>query len=179
MYWSTPDLKTINGEKYNIGLFMAGKKQTFDNRSFKNIAGNFSSYSDLTLDGKRIVNDIITKCAGKKGYPHKKVYYVLFNCWDVNTKNIKYFLHHYHYENHDPNNPTDSTVRKFLTITKQLSVAMVEANNKGVKLFKEAEEGKHYMNPVQKYQFDKMYDNGASLEEMIAELQRMIDVSTK
>ncbi|EKP8491805.1 hypothetical protein P3184_004630, partial [Escherichia coli] len=58
---------------------MAGKKQNFDNSEFKSLAGNFKEYNDLTIEGKRIVIEIITKCAGKKGYPKDKVYYVLFN----------------------------------------------------------------------------------------------------
>jgi len=161
------------------GLFMAGKKQTFNNTEFKNIAGNFSSYNDLTLNGKKIVTEIITKCSGKKGYPHKKVYYVLFNIYEVNTDAIKYWLDYYSAKYKEDSLPTINTVRKFLTIIKQLSVALVTAHKKGVRLFKAAQDGHHYLTPVDKYEIDKMYDNGASAQEIIAVLQHMIDDSAK
>ncbi|ENU3990454.1 hypothetical protein ACFH0L_004708, partial [Enterobacter kobei] len=73
---------------------MAGKQQNFDNSEFISLAGNFSRFSDLTIEGKRIVIDIITKCSGKKGYPKEKVYYVLFNCLIVSRDSVKYWLQH-------------------------------------------------------------------------------------
>ena len=158
---------------------MAGKKQTFNNTEFKNIAGNFSSYNDLTLNGKKIVTEIITKCSGKKGYPHKKVYYVLFNIYEVNTDAIKYWLDYYSAKYKEDLPPTINTVRKFLTIIKQLSVALVTAHKKGVRLFKVAQVGHYYLTPVDKYEIDKMYDNGASAQEIITVLQHMIDDSAK
>lgn len=158
---------------------MAGKKQNFDNSEFISLAGNFKSYSDLTTEGKRVVIDIITKCAGKKGYPKEKVYYVLFNCLKVNRDSIKYWLQYYNGLHRDDSPPSDYTIRKFLTITKQLSVAMVEAHNNGVKLFKTAQDGMYYITPVQKYEIDKMYDSGLSAQEMITALQKMIDDSAK
>ncbi len=158
---------------------MAGKKQNFDNSEFISLAGNFKSYSDLTIEGKRIVIDIITKCAGKKGYPKEKVYYVLFNCLKVNRDSIKYWLQYYNGLHRDDSPSSDYTIRKFLTITKQLSVAMVEAHNNGVKLFKTAQDGMYYITPVQKYEIDKMYDSGLPAQEMITALQKMIDDSAK
>lgn len=161
------------------GLFMAGKKQTFNNIEFKNIAGNFDSYNDLTLDGKKIVNEIITKCSGKKGYPHKKVCYILFNIYEVNTDTIKYWLDYYSAKYKEDSLPTINTVRKFLTIIKQLSVALVTAHKKGVRLFKATQDGHYYLTPVDKYEIDKLYDNGASAQEIIAVLQDRIDDSAK
>jgi len=158
---------------------MAGKKQNFDNSEFKSLAGNFKNYTDLTIEGKRIVIDIITKCAGKKGYPKAKVYYVLFNCLQVNRDSIRCWLQYYNGLHKDDSLPSDNTVRKFLTITKQLSVAMVEAHNNGVKLFKTAQDGMYYITPVQKYEIDNMYDSGLSAQEMITALQKMIDDSAK
>ncbi|MEN1922608.1 hypothetical protein [Enterobacter asburiae] len=158
---------------------MAGKQQNFDNSEFISLAGNFSRFSDLTIEGKRIVIDIITKCSGKKGYPKEKVYYVLFNCLIVNRDSVKYWLQHYYGLHTSDTSPSDNTVRKFLTITKQLSVAMVEAHNNGVRLFKTAQDGLYYITPVQKYEIDKMYDSGLSAQEMIIELQKMIDDSAK
>ncbi|HBV9082915.1 hypothetical protein QZQ56_17305 [Serratia marcescens] len=134
---------------------MAGKQQKKDNSKFISIAGNNSKYSDLTTEGKAIVIDIINKCAGKKGYPKEKVYYVLFNCTEIM--------------------PTENTVRKFLTITKQLSEAMVDTHTKGIKLFKTPKAGHYYPTTVQKYQLDKLYSNGGSAQEMIEVLQKMID----
>ncbi|ENT6811843.1 hypothetical protein [Enterobacter kobei] len=158
---------------------MAGKQQNFDNSEFISLAGNFSRFSDLTIEGKRIVIDIITKCSGKKGYPKEKVYYVLFNCLIVSRDSVKYWLQHYYGLHTSDTSPSDNTVRKFLTITKQLSVAMVEAHNNGVRLFKTAQDGLYYLTPVQKYEIDKMYDSGLSAQEMIIELQKMIDDSAK
>ncbi|MCU7365980.1 hypothetical protein N5E15_05055 [Pantoea stewartii] len=158
---------------------MAGKRQNFDNTEFKNIAGNFSSYDDLTLNGKKIVNEIITKCSGKKGYPHKKVYYVLFNIFEVNIDTIKYWLDYYSAKYKEDSLPTINTVRKFLTIIKQLSVALVTAHKEGVRLFKAAQDGHYYLTPVDKCEIDKMNDNGASAQEIIAVLQHMIDDSAK
>ncbi|EPJ5531496.1 hypothetical protein PWK94_005293, partial [Serratia marcescens] len=71
---------------------MAGKQQKTDNSKFISIAGNNSKYSDLTTEGKAIVIDIIGKCAGKKGYPKEKVYYVLFNCTEISRDRVKYWL---------------------------------------------------------------------------------------
>ncbi len=158
---------------------MAGKKQTFDNSEFVKIAGSFSKYSDLTGDAKNIVNDIITKCAGKKGYPHKKVYYVLFNCMKVNTDTIKYHLDCYYGTHKEQALPTTYTIRKFLTIIKQLSVALVEAHQNGVKLFKTAKEGQYYLSPSEKYTIDKAYCDGASGQELMTLIQQMIDDSAK
>lgn len=158
---------------------MAGKQQDFDNTPFINLAGNFSKYSDLTQDGKNIVNEIISKCAGKKGYPKEKVYYVLFNCSSINRDRVKYWLQYWHGLHPNDSAPSDNTVRKFLTITKQLSTAMVEAHSNGVKLFKNAEDGLYYLTPVQKYNIDKMYLDGLSAQEMIIALQQMIDHSAK
>ncbi|UCQ36768.1 hypothetical protein [Edwardsiella piscicida] len=158
---------------------MAGKKQNFDNSEFKSLAGNFEKYNDLTIEGKRIVIEIITKCAGEKGYPKEKVYYVLFNCWNVNRDSIKYWLDCYYGSHNNDTLPSDNTVRKFLTITKQLSVEMVEAHNSGVKLFRTAQDGLYYLTPVQKYEIDKMYDSGLSAQEMVTALQKMIDDSAK
>ncbi|EKN3401914.1 hypothetical protein AB5J03_001192 [Yersinia enterocolitica] len=158
---------------------MAGKKQNFDNSEFKSLAGNFKKYNDLTIEGKRIVIEIIRKCAGKKGYPKEKVYYVLFNCWNVNRDSIKYWLDYYFGLHNNDTLPSDNTVRKFLTITKQLSVAMVEAHNSGVKLFRTTQDGLYYLTPVQKYEIDKMYDSGLSAQEMVTALQKVIDDSAK
>jgi len=158
---------------------MAGKKQNFDNSEFISIAGNFKKYSDLTIDGKRIVMEIINKCAGKKGYPKEKVYYVLFHCSELNRDTIKYWLQHYYGLNKNDSAPTDNTVRKFLTMTKQLSVAMVEAHKNGVKLFKTAQDGMYYLTASQKYEMDMMHEKGLSAQEMIMALQVMIDDSAK
>lgn len=158
---------------------MAGKKMSFDNRKFISLAGNFKKFSDLTNEGKKIVIEIIKKCAGEKGYPKEKVYHVLFNCLDVNRDSIKYWLQHYYGLHQNDTPPSDNTVRKFLTITKQLSVAMVEAHSNGVKLFKTAQDGLCYITPVQKYEIDQMYDSGLSAQEMITALQKMIDDSAR
>ncbi|MEN4047055.1 hypothetical protein P9A10_00285 [Serratia marcescens] len=151
---------------------MAGKQQKTDNSKFISIAGNNSKYSDLTTEGKTIVIDIIDKCAGKKGYPKEKVYYVLFNCTEISRDRVKYWLQYY------PSGdsiPSENTVRKFLTITKQLSEAMVDAHTKGIKLFKTSKAGHYYPTTVQKCQLDKLYSNGGSAQEMIEVLQKMID----
>ncbi|MCS4317837.1 MULTISPECIES: hypothetical protein [Serratia] len=154
---------------------MAGKQQKIDNSKLIRIAGNNSKYSDLTTEGKAIVIDVISKCAGKKGYPKEKVYFVLFNCTEISRDTVKHWLQYYYGKNSGDSVPTESTVRKFLTITKQISEAMVDANTKGIKLFKISKDGHYYPTTVQKYQIDKMYNNGASAQEMIEELQRMID----
>ncbi|MDS0826521.1 MULTISPECIES: hypothetical protein [Serratia] len=151
---------------------MAGKQQKTDNSKFISIAGNNSKYSDLTTEGKAIVIDIISKCAGKKGYPKEKVYYVLFNCTEISRDRVKYWLQYYP---SDDSMPSENTVRKFLTITKQLSEAMVDAHTKGIKLFKTSKAGHYYPTTVQKYQLDKLYSNGGSAQEMIEVLQKMID----
>lgn len=153
---------------------MAGKPQTFQNE-FPYIAGDFDRYSKLTKEGKDIVKAVITKCAGAKGYPVSKVYYVLFNCTKVTKLSIKQWLDRYYGLHSNDSLPTDSTVRKFFTIIKQLSVAMMEAHNRGVKLFKAAEPGLTYLTPQQKYEMDMMYTNGKSAQEMIEALQAMID----
>lgn len=151
---------------------MAGKQQKTDNSKFISIAGNNSKYSDLTTEGKAIVIDIIGKCAGKKGYPKEKVYYVLFNCTEISRDRVKYWLQYY---SSDDSMPSENTVRKFLTITKQLSEAMVDAHTKGIKLFKTSKAGHYYPTTVQKYQLDKLYNDGASAQELIEVLQKMID----
>lgn len=151
---------------------MAGKQQKTDNSKFISIAGNNSKYSDLTTEGKAIVIDIIDKCAGKKGYPKEKVYYVLFNCTEISRDRVKYWLQYYP---SDDSMPSENTVRKFLTITKQLSEAMVDAHTKGIKLFKTSKAGHYYPTTVQKYQLDKLYNDGASAQELIEALQNMID----
>ncbi|HGM5577261.1 TPA: hypothetical protein ACKP8B_004118 [Serratia marcescens] len=151
---------------------MAGKQQKTDNSKFISIAGNNSKYSDLTTEGKAIVIDIIGKCAGKKGYPKEKVYYVLFNCTEISRDRVKYWLQYYP---SDDSLPTENTVRKFLTITKQLSEAMVDAHSRGIKLFKTSKNGHYYPTTVQKYQLDKLYNDGASAQELIEALQNMID----
>ncbi|MEE9654131.1 hypothetical protein V4836_08160 [Kluyvera ascorbata] len=153
---------------------MAGKPQTFQNE-FPYIAGNFDRYSKLTKEGKDIVNAVITKCAGKKGYPVSKVYYLLFNCSKVTKVSIKEWLDRYYVLHSNDSVPTDSNVRKFYTIIKQLSVAMMEAYNSGVKLFKTTEPGLTYLTPLQKYEMDQMYTNGKSAQEMIEALQALID----
>ncbi|MDH1372022.1 hypothetical protein [Enterobacter kobei] len=158
---------------------MAGKKQKFDNSQFTNIAGGFGNYNDLTTEGKNIVGDIIDKCAGTKGYPRKKVYYVLYNCHEITRDSVMYWLQYFYGMNKDDSAPNDNTARKFVTITKQLSVAMVKAHNEGVKLFKHQKEGMYYPTPVQKYELDKMYNDGLSAQEMILALQKMIDDSAK
>lgn len=158
---------------------MAGKQQNFDNSEFISLAGNFKKYSDLTIEGKRIVINIITKCAGKKGYPKEKVYFVLFNCTKVNRDSIKYWLQYYYGLHKNETPPSDNTVRKFLTITKQLSVAMVEAHNNGIKLFKTAQDGMYYLTPVQKYEIDQLHESGLSAQEIIIALQKMIDDTAK
>ncbi|MFI7973814.1 hypothetical protein [Serratia marcescens] len=151
---------------------MAGKQQKTDNSKFISIAGNNSKYSDLTTEGKAIVIDIIGKCAGKKGYPKEKVYYVLFNCTEISRDRVKYWLQYYP---SDDSMPSENTVRKFLTITKQLSEAMVDAHTKGIKLFKNSKDGHYYPTTVQKYQLDKLYNDGGSAQEMIELLQKLID----
>ncbi|MBH2758655.1 hypothetical protein [Serratia ureilytica] len=151
---------------------MAGKQQKTDNSKFISIAGNNSKYSDLTTEGKAIVIDIIGKCAGKKGYPKEKVYYVLFNCTEISRDRVKYWLQYYP---SDDSMPSENTVRKFLTITKQLSEAMVDAHTKGIKLFKTSKAGHYCPTTVQKYQLDKLYNDGASAQELIEALQNMID----
>ncbi|EPA6639113.1 hypothetical protein ACTVPA_09360 [Serratia bockelmannii] len=154
---------------------MAGKQQKTDNSKFISIAGNNSKYSDLTTEGKAIVIDIISKCAGKKGYPKEKVYYVLFNCTEISRDRVKYWLQYYNGLHRDDSPPSDYTIRKFLTITKQLSVAMVEAHTKGIKLFKTSKAGHYYPTTVQMYQLNKLYNDGASAQELIEVLQNMID----
>lgn len=84
-------------------------------------------------------------------------------------------LQYYFGSNKDDSLPNDNTARKFVTITKQLSDAMVKAHNDGVKLFKQQKQGMYYPTPVQKYELDKMYNDGLSAEEMIIALQKMID----
>jgi hypothetical protein len=158
---------------------MAGKQQNFDNTQFIKIAGDFSKFSDLTQEGKNIVNDVIFKCAGKKGYPKEKVYYVLFNCTIINRETINYWLQYWYGLKTNDSMPTEYTVRKFLTITKKLSAAMVEAHNNGVKLFKIAKDGMYYLTSSQKYKFNEMISNGLSAQEMILTLQQMIDDSAK
>ncbi|WP_413504117.1 hypothetical protein [Serratia grimesii] len=154
---------------------MAGKQQKIDNSKFIRIAGNNTKYSDLTTEGKSIVIDIINKCAGKKGYPKQKVYFVLFNCTEISRDNVKYWLQFYYGKTSGDSVPTENTVRKFLTITKQLSAALVDANTKGIKLFKNSKDGHYYPTTVQKYQIDKLYNDGGSAQELIEVLQRMID----
>ncbi|MBB1583217.1 hypothetical protein [Serratia sp. OS31] len=154
---------------------MAGKQQKTDNSKFISIAGNNSKYSDLTTEGKAIVIDIINKCAGKKGYQKEKVYYVLFNCTEISRDRVKYWLQYYYGKTSGDSAPTEDTVRKFLTITKQLSASLVIANTKGIKLFKTSKDGHYYPTTVQKYQIDKLYNDGGSAQELIEVLQRMID----
>ncbi|QUY50337.1 hypothetical protein JK621_09405 [Serratia plymuthica] len=154
---------------------MAGKQQKTDNSKFISIAGNNHKYSDLTTEGKSIVIDVISKCAGKKGYPKEKVYFVLFNCTEISRDRVKYWLQYYYGKTSGDSAPTEDTVRKFLTITKQLSAAMVDAHTKGVKLFKNSKDGHCYLTPVQKYRIDKIYNDGGSAEEMIVLIQKMID----
>lgn len=154
---------------------MAGKQQKTDNSKFISIAGNNSKYSDLTTEGKAIVIDIIGKCAGDKGYPKEKVYYVLFNCTEISRDRVKYWLQYYYGKISGDSPPTEHTVRKFLTITKQLSAAMVDAHTKGIKLFKNSKDGHYYPTTVQKYQLDKLYNDGGSAQEMIELLQKLID----
>lgn len=154
---------------------MAGKQQKIDNSKFIRIAGNNTKYSDLTTEGKSIVIDIINKCAGKKGYPKQKVYFVLFNCTEIKRDTVKYWLQTYYGKTSGDSVPTENTVRKFLTITKQLSAALVDANTKGIKLFKTSKDGHYYPTTIQKYQIDKLYNDGGSAQELIEVLQRMID----
>jgi hypothetical protein len=154
---------------------MAGKQQKTDNSKFISIAGNNNKYSDLTTEGKAIVMDIINKCAGKKGYPKQKVYFVLFNCTEISRDTVKYWLQTYYGKTSGDSVPTENTVRKFLTITKQLSAALVDANTKGIKLFKTSKDGHYYPTKIQKYQIDKLYNDGGSAQELIEVLQRMID----
>lgn len=158
---------------------MAGKKQKFDNSKFTNIDGSSKDYKDLTLEGRNIVGDIIDKCAGAKGYPRDKVYYVLYNCHTVTRDSVLYWLQYFHGINKGDPAPNDNTARKFVTITKQLSNALVKAHSEGVKLFKEQKDGMYYPTPVQKYELDKMYNDGLSAQEMILALQKMIDDSAK
>lgn len=165
----------INKIHFTRIFIMARTPTKTDNTPFIKIAGNFKKYSDLTQEGKNIVLDIISESAGEKKYPAKKAYYVLFNCTEISKQTVKYWLQRYYAENSNESAPTDSTVRKFLTITKKLSVALVDAHSRGVKLFKVAKDGMCYLSPVQKYTIDKMYNNGASAEELIIELQKIID----
>jgi len=158
---------------------MAGKKQVYDNSPFLMIAGNFSKYSDLTPEGKEIVGSIISKCAGRDGYPVSKVYYVLYNCTSIDRDAVMYWLQRYYAERKNESLPNDNTARKFLTITKQLSAAFVEAHSKGVQLFKKQKEGHTYMTPVQKYNVDKMYNSGASVQEIIQFLQEITNDDAK
>lgn len=158
---------------------MAGKKQKFDNSQFINIAGGFSEYKDLTIEGRNIVGAIIDKCAGTKGYPREKVYYVLYHCHEITRDSVMYWLQYFYGLSKNDSAPNDNTARKFVTITKQLSVAMVQAHKEGVKLFKSQKDGMYYPTPVQKYEIDKMYNNGLSAQEMILALQKMIDDSAK
>ncbi|HAV1973381.1 TPA: hypothetical protein JG946_003741 [Enterobacter hormaechei subsp. steigerwaltii] len=154
---------------------MAGKPQKTDNSPFLNIAGSFSKYSDLTTDGKDIVGAVIDKCAGKNGYPRDKIYYVLYKCTEISKARVKYWLDYYAGTHKGESLPTDDTVRKIYTITKQLSQAFVEAHQRGVVLFKKAKPGEYYLTPVQKYTLDQMHNNGMSAQEMIQALQKMID----
>lgn len=158
---------------------MAGKKQKFDNSQFINIAGGFSEYKDLTIEGRNIVGDIIDKCAGAKGYPRDKVYYVLYHCHEITRDRVMYWLQYFYGINSGDTAPNDYTARKFVTITKQLSNALVKAHGEGVKLFKQQKDGMYYPTPVQKYELDKMYNDGLSAQEMILALQKMIDDSAK
>ncbi|HDX6601705.1 TPA: hypothetical protein RPS29_004660, partial [Escherichia coli] len=99
--------------------------------------------------------------------------------YEVNTDTIKYWLDYYSAKYKEDSLPTINTVRKFLTIIKQLSVALVTAHKKGVRLFKATQDGHYYLTPVDKYEIDKLYDNGASAQEIIAVLQDRIDDSAK
>ncbi|HED1423563.1 TPA: hypothetical protein R4S80_000308 [Klebsiella michiganensis] len=156
---------------------MSGKQQKTDNSQFLKIAGNFRKYSDLTQDGKNIVQEVISKCACAKKYPAKKVYYVLYNCTEISRDRIMFWLQRYYAEHKDEALPNDNTARKFLTMAKQLSKELVDAHNKGVKIYKAAQDGMYYLTPVQKYEIDKMYNNGLSAQEIIIALQKIIDDS--
>lgn len=49
---------------------------------------------------------------------------------------------------------------------------MVDAHSRGIKLFKTSKAGQYYPTTVQKYQLDKLYNDGASAQELIEVLQK-------
>lgn len=151
---------------------MAGKKQQKDNSEFLAVAGNFSKYSDLTQDAKNIINDVIASSSGKNRYPVKKVYYMLYHCTVIERRKVLYHLQRYWgLHEKDKNPPSDNTARKYVTILNKLADELPKAINSGVKLFKKVEDGKHYITPVQKHEIDTMFNNGASIEDIMKKMQ--------
>lgn len=173
--WGIPRIKRIR-EKY----IMAGKKQETDNSTFISIAGQFSSYNDLTREGKNLVLDAISTSAGSKGYPASKVYYVFYHCSVITRDRVMYWLQYYYgiqskKKGSTEMPPNDDMARKFVTMCNKLAVTFAQAHKNKIELFKKKKEGHTYISEVQKYQIDRLYDIGGSAEEMIIALQKMID----
>ena len=155
---------------------MAGKKQEKDNSRFIKIAGNNRKYSDLTTDGKSIVLDVIDSSSGAKGYDPKKLYFVFYSCTKITRKVVMYHLQRYYAEfEKGTNPPSDSTARKFTTMCNKLADLLPDAHDNGTNLYKKQQQGMTYLHPKQKYEIDKMYNDGISIEEIMSKLQEFID----
>ncbi|WP_281549374.1 hypothetical protein [Kluyvera cryocrescens] len=158
---------------------MANKVRDYDNSKFLKIAGTFQNYDkDLTQQARDIIDDTI-KGAMKgtsKPYGGFKVYYIIYHTCKFSMDQINRSLDQYqayHGSDISQGRPGDSTIRKFRTVAKAVSIALVDAHKRGVKLFIKQEEGKHYMdnmtfeNLIRKAQHD-----GASVEDLIVLLQK-------
>jgi len=149
-----------------------------NNEEFKSIQGGFSSYkNDLTIEAKRIIINTIneTMKSSNKPYSAAKVYYVLYNASALNFDGVKYWLQRYYATHRGEPLPQDATIRKYVTVVKKVAKALVEAHTQGLKLFRTAEEGKHYMNEEQQYQIKSMIEEGVATEDLMDALKNMKD----
>lgn len=149
-----------------------------NNEEFKAIQGGFSSYkSDLTIEAKRLIMDTIKDSmkSSNKPYSASKVYYVVYNSNALNFDGVKYWLQRYYATHTDEPLPQDATIRKYVTVVKKVAKALVDAHSQGMKLFKTAEEGKHYMNEEQQYQIKFLIEEGVATEDLLDALKSMMN----
>lgn len=147
------------------------------NDEFKAIQGGFSNYKkDLTIEAKRLITDTISEAmkSSNKNYSAAKVYYVVYNAATLNFDGVKYWLQRYYATHRGEELPQDATIRKYVTVVKKVATSLVDAHTQGIKLFKEAEEGKHYMNEEQQYQIAHLMDEGMAMEDIIEEIKKMM-----
>lgn len=152
---------------------MANKAQIFDNSDFARIAGQFRNYkTDLTLEAKELVIEVIQKTmnGSNSKYSPYKIYSMVYCLTKISKTSVAAWLGRHSEDIH-----SDSSIRKHLTVVKAVAKALVEADKAGVKLFKKKEEGHDYMEPSQKYQLDKMYNDGKSIQEMMAYMQSLLE----
>lgn len=148
------------------------------NDEFKAIQGGFSNYKkDLTIEAKRLITDTISEAmkSSNKNYSAAKVYYVVYNAATLNFDGVKYWLQRYYATHRGEELPQDATIRKYVTVVKKVAKALVDAHSQGMKLFKTAEEGKHYMNEEQQYQIKFLIEEGVATEDLLDALKNMMN----